>query len=101
MVEPLSYICPTCGREVRVGGVCAGCAGKSRKPRPRPKRKSWEEDGHVDGLDLPDDDFDYQDFIAREFGKSPHRRTGVKWYWWCLGVLLLVLLSAAVLRGFF
>jgi hypothetical protein len=28
-------------------------------------------------LDLPDDDFDYDDFVAREFGRGrPRRRAG-------------------------
>lgn len=60
-------------------------------------KKSWEQDKAVDGLDLPDDDFDYDDFVAREFGKFPHRRTGLKWYWWALAVVLLAGMIAGVL----
>jgi len=46
-----------------------------------------------DGLDLPDDDFDYDEFVAREFGHLPHKKTGVKWYWWLLGVVILMLMA--------
>lgn len=97
MAESLTYICPFCDREVRVGKPCPGCA-KKRKPRPVPKKRSWEQEGSLDGLDLPDEDFDYEDFVAREFGSKPHRQIGVKWYWWLLGVGLLLLMAAGVLR---
>jgi hypothetical protein len=99
MTAPLSYQCPFCDREVRVGQACPGCAAKQKpkpKPKPKPPRKSWEQDRTYDGTDLPDEDFDYEDFVAREFGRSPHRRIGVKWYWWLLGVAVLAAMVAGV-----
>jgi predicted Abi (CAAX) family protease len=93
MAEVLSYVCPSCGSTARVGKPCPGCMKKVKKP----KRRSWEEDGPQDGLDLPDDDFDYDDFVAREFGKIPHRQTGLKWYWWLLAVALLAGMIATAL----
>jgi len=93
MQETLSYRCPFCDHDVRVGETCPGCAKKKRAPRP--VKKSWEQDHSADGLDLPDEDFDYDEFVAREFGKAPHRRIGVKWYWWLLGVLALAAMFAA------
>ncbi|WP_193211478.1 hypothetical protein [Luteolibacter marinus] len=62
----------------------------------RPKH-GWEQDSKLDALGLPDEDFDYDEFIAREFGGKPHRRTGVKWYWWATAVILLGLI---ILAGF-
>ena len=56
-------------------------------------RRSWEQDSDYDGLDLPDEDFDYDDFVAREFGKAPHRKVPIKWYWWVTAILLLVWMS--------
>jgi hypothetical protein len=94
MADALSYRCPFCDREVRVGRPCPGCA-KNHKPA-KPKKKSWEQDSAHDGLDLPDDDFDYAEFVAREFGKAPHRSLGVKWYWWLLGVVALAALIASL-----
>ena len=85
--EILSYVCPFCDSEVRVGEACPGCAKKSKDPKP--KKYSWQQDASSDGLNLPDEDFDYEDFVAREFGKSPHRALGLKWYWWLLGVVVL------------
>ena len=91
--EVLSYVCPFCGCEVRVGESCTGFAKKEKKPAPRP----WEHDKSADGLDLPDDEFDYDDFVAREFGKAPHRGTGLKWYWWALAVALLAGMMTGVI----
>lgn len=92
MAEVLTYICPSCGREVRVGGKCPGCA-KKRKPAPVRKSRSWDQDSGHDGLDLPDEDFDYDEFVGREFGGMPHKAICVKWYWWLLGMLMLVLMA--------
>ncbi len=88
MPETLTYICPYCGSEVRVGGPCPGCAEKIVQFRPA--RKARRRDNSADGLSLPDDDFDYDEFIEREFGKSPHRELGIAWYWWLLGIVVLL-----------
>lgn len=112
MVSPVSvdtYLCPGCDKEVRVGSPCcphcnppakrrkrqqsAASAGKAKHKR----KRSWEEDPVYDGLDLPDEDFDYEDFVAREFGHKPHRKTGIKWYWWATAIAVVVLM---VLAGF-
>ncbi len=93
MTEVLKYVCPTCDHEARVGRPCPSCVKKSGKP----KKRSWEQDPAAECLDLPDGDFNYDDFVAREFGKSPHRTLGIKWYWWALGVLLLVGMISGIL----
>lgn len=94
MAGALSYRCPFCDREVRVGKPCPGCAKKTKPAKPG--KKPWEQDAAQDGLDLPDDDFDYDEFVAREFGKAPHRSLGVKWYWWLLGVVVLAAMAASL-----
>ena len=105
MKHPLRYICPTCGSDAEVGSPCPGCApGKAKSAgfaQKRSARKPLRKNHHLDGLDLPEDDFDYDDFVAREFGKKPHARLGLKAYWWWLGLALLLLLAAGSLRGFF
>ena len=87
------YLCPQCGNDVKVGAkYCPTCGPAKPQPRRKTqKRKSWEQDETSDGLDLPDDDFDYEDFVANEFGKGPaHKQLGLAWYWWATAVLLLV-----------
>jgi hypothetical protein len=87
------YACPECGAEVRVGSRgCTACHGKS-----------WEQDEYLDGLDLPEDpaEFNYDEFVKREFGRGSARvkPAGLAWKWWITGVLLLsALIGAWILR---
>jgi hypothetical protein len=87
------YACPGCGAEVRVGSRgCTTCSGKS-----------WEQDEYLDGLDpSPDtEDFNYDDFVKKEFGRGCGRvkPVGLPWKWWITGVVLLgALVWAWVLR---
>jgi len=38
------------------------------------------------GLDLPDESFDYNEFVKKEFGaKSPVPRACI-WFWWLVGI---------------
>ena len=103
-----SYVCPTCGSEVKVGTKCPGCAPKRKaKPKraksaPAPReKKSWEQDEIYDGIDLPlsDEDFDYDDFVAKEFGKSPHNRVGIKPLWWWTAVVLAIVIIGLLVAG--
>jgi len=47
---------------------------------------------------LPESDFDYDEYVAREFGRLPHRRLGVPWYWWLLGLMALIAIIISWLR---
>lgn len=88
----MNYLCPTCEKEVVVGKPCPHCEKKKRpKTKAAQEHKSWEQEETADGLDLPDEDFDYEAFIGREFSKAPHRQMGLKWYWYAVAVFLLVL----------
>ena len=46
-VPPGAKACPECGSDEKTG---------------------WSEAAHYDNLDLPDENFDYEDFVKREFG---------------------------------
>ncbi|BCX49684.1 hypothetical protein HAHE_35920 [Haloferula helveola] len=98
------WICPGCGAELRVGRKgCPNCSKppkrKRRKAKVRQERKSWEQDSSYDGLDLPDEDFDYDEFVNREFGNAPHRRVPIQWYWWVVAILLLGGFAWALFAG--
>ena len=84
------YACPSCGTEVRVGS--RGCPKCSRDTA----LKSWEQDDYLDGVDVPEDaaEFDYNDFVKREFGRRSARLkpAGLAWKWWLAGILLLAAL---------
>lgn len=55
----------------------------------RRRGKSWEQDSAYDGLDLPGEGYDYEEFVEREFGDKPHEQVGIAWYWWLTAVGLL------------
>ncbi|MEO1835147.1 MAG: hypothetical protein ABGZ49_06590 [Akkermansiaceae bacterium] len=97
-----SYLCPTCGSEVKVGSSCSGCVAKRKKQvRVGPKkRKHWEQDVIYDGISIPEDEFEYEEFIEREFSNKPHRAIGIEWYWWMTAVLLAGLIGGGFLVFF-
>jgi hypothetical protein len=52
----------------------------------------WREDAEsYDGLDLPPgDDFNYDDFMQREFASSI-KPAGIKTIWWITAIIVLVI----------
>lgn len=86
-----TFECPACGEDVPVGArACPHCGAD--------EKTGWNEDAtRYDGVDLPDPDFDYDDFVKQEFG-SPATPRHISWLWWLVGAiavlgLLYVLLS--------
>lgn len=93
--------CPACGEWVPRKAHACDCCGACEK-------SGWKADAEVyDGLDLPDEaeDFDYDEFIEREFGghasgtgkrqPSPEERRLVFWRW--VGGLLLAVMILSYL----
>jgi len=86
--------CPVCGEFVpRKAVACPGC-GASRD-------SGWNEEATVSGLDLPDDEeFDYDDFLAREFGQGRPKRPDRRRFWTVVGLVLIVAMAAGMLALF-
>ena len=84
-------ICPNCGAEVPPRArACPECGAD--------EKTGWSEDADTSGLDLPDEDFDYDGFVKEEFGvRSPVPR-GLHWFWWVVGLAVLVAFLAFWLR---
>lgn len=79
-------VCPNCGAEVPPGAkACPACGSD--------EQTGWSDDAHAGSLGLPDEDFDYEDFAAREFrgGGRAARRAG-RGRWIAVGLLVLILL---------
>ncbi len=38
---------------------------------------------------LPDSNFHYDEFIAKELSTKPHRKIGIKLYWWLTAIVLM------------
>jgi uncharacterized membrane protein YvbJ len=75
--------CPVCGADVpRRARACPECGAD--------ETTGWSEDAQSQSLDLPDDNFDYDEFVKREFEGKPARRKS-HWLWWSTAILLLVL----------
>ena len=84
-------ICPNCGAEVpRNAKACPECGSD--------EQTGWSDEAYAGGLDLPDEKFDYDDFVKREFGgKSPVPR-GLHWFWWVIALVILGVLLLFWLR---
>lgn len=78
-------ICPNCGAEVpRKARACPECGAD--------EKTGWSETAHAQRLDLPDDEFDYDEFVQNEFGaeKQKIQPPPIGWFWWVVAVLLLL-----------
>jgi uncharacterized protein (UPF0212 family) len=78
-------LCPVCNVEIPSGALaCPECGADHNS--------GWREDADVyDGVNLPDDDFNYYDFVKREFG-SRVKPLGLKMVWWIAGIVLIATL---------
>lgn len=86
--------CPACGEWVPRGAAACDDCGACEK-------SGWSGDTHADGLDLPDDEFDYDEFVAREFGgKTSKQQLGMNLWWWVALVLLIILVVGVLLPMF-
>lgn len=84
-------ICPNCGAEISPNAkVCPECGSC--------EETGWGEKAHADNLGLPDEDFDYDDFVKREFGDKKPVPRGLGWFWWLVALILLVVFAALALR---
>jgi hypothetical protein len=86
-------ICPICGDDVPRGSLaCPACGADYNS--------GWRTnaDAH-DALDLPDDDFDYDEFVQREF--TPRAKpAGMRIIWWVTAIILIALsIALYVFRG--
>ena len=84
-------ICPNCGAEVpHKARACPECGAD--------EKTGWSEAARTDGLDLPDENFDYNDFVKREFGDKSAVPRGVHWFWWVIAIVVAVAFLSFWLR---
>ena len=78
-------VCPVCEEDVpRDARACPQCGADHNS--------GWREDaGNYDGVDLPEHDFNYDDFVRQEFG-SQAKPAGLKTIWWIVGIALIIVL---------
>ena len=89
-------ICPVCGAEVPPAvRACPGCGADDAT--------GWNEDRAVyDGLDLPDDEFDYDEYLCKEFGgaEKPGKKPSKLLTWLGLTGLALAVLVLSIWLNF-
>ena len=73
--------CPNCGADVPTGArACPECGAD--------EQTGWSEKARYDDLGIPDDSFNYDEYVKREFqGESPHLRSRL---WRIAGIALLL-----------
>lgn len=80
-------VCPNCGADVPPHAkACPECGSD--------EATGWSDETHVDGIDLPEEDFDYDEFVEREFGNKrnpvPH---GISRFWWVVAIVLVIIMT--------
>jgi hypothetical protein len=89
-----TFPCPICGKNVPVKAkACPHCGACDKT--------GWDEETTAaDGLDLPDDNFNYEKFTEEEFGQ-PRKLRGKRLFWWWITTILTVILIFLILSGLF
>lgn len=66
-------ICPVCGEVVPTNAkACPQCGSD--------EETGWSDSAKADALGIPSEDFDYDDYVKREFeGEKPRRKFGALW----------------------
>ena len=78
--------CPNCGADVPPAAKCCPEFGSD-------ETTGWSEDAQSSGLDLPDDNFNYEEFAEREFGGKKPVPHGIHWFWWVVGIVILLAIA--------
>lgn len=79
-------VCPVCGEDLDQGALACPECGADEKSGWRVGSETY------DGLDLPGESFDYDEFVRDEFGGGSSR-TGIHYVWWITALLLVVALA--------
>jgi uncharacterized membrane protein YvbJ len=76
-------VCPVCGEDVlRDALACPECGADYNS--------GWREDADTyDAVDLPDVDFNYDEFVHQELRSSP-KPAAIKTIWWITAILVIV-----------
>lgn len=73
LVPPQALACPECGSDYETG---------------------WSDRATAQRLGVPDDEFEYDQFVREEFGPHPGRPKvrprGISWVWWVVALVLIV-----------
>jgi hypothetical protein len=75
-------MCPHCGGEVPANAkACPGCGSD--------EQTGWSDSASADNLGLPDENFDYDNFVKEEFGSKSAKPSHISRFWWIVALLVL------------
>jgi hypothetical protein len=80
-------VCPNCGSHIpRKAKCCPECGADDKT--------GWSEESYAPDPELPDEKFDYDEFVRNEFGGGPGgmKVRGISWGWWIVGLVLVLLI---------
>ncbi len=76
--------CANCGARIPRGAkACPECGAD--------EKTGWRETSIYDGLELPETAYEDANTQMPRNGQTP-RINGIAWYWWLIGLILIVLL---------
>ena len=82
-------ICPHCGADVPPKAKrCPECGSD--------EETGWSDEAEAANLGLPDENFDYDEFVKREFEGGDKRR-GIKWYWFVAAIIVVLILLGLII----
>ncbi|MEZ6129975.1 MAG: hypothetical protein R3C59_14930 [Planctomycetaceae bacterium] len=89
--EKITFPCPFCGEDVMAGAkVCRACGASDDC--------GWQES---DEFDTATDDFDYEEFVSREFPDSDGEHRAASPPTWVRLVILAIIVSFLLSLGLF
>jgi hypothetical protein len=72
-------VCPNCGAEAPPNAkACPECGSD--------EETGWSQEAEASGLDLPEQEFNYDDFVKKEFGNRSPVPRGIHWFWWVVAI---------------
>ena len=78
---PAPDTCPNCGADVpRNAKACPECGSD--------ESTGWSEDAETQSLGLPDQEFNYEEYVAREFGRP--QRSPKRLLWSIVAIVLII-----------
>jgi hypothetical protein len=89
--------CPKCGTDVPPRArACPECGAD--------ENTGWSDQAHADSIGLPDDSFDYGEYVQREFGGGSKRdaaKARARNLWRVVAALLVLGMVWLIFRGWF
>jgi uncharacterized membrane protein YvbJ len=84
-------VCPNCGADVppnaRACPECGAC-----------EETGWSDEASTSELGLPDEDFDYEDYVKREFREKKVAPRGISRFWWVIAVVVVIAILTFLFR---